>query len=65
MAVQLFGNINGSYQPPNIDLFELAGKQNNQPLNYRDMEAVENVPAIKVNISKEGLRALHGSKLKG
>ena len=65
MAVQLFGNINGSYQPPNIDLFELTGKQNNQPLTYRDMEAVENAPAIKVNISKEGLRALHGSKLNG
>lgn len=65
MAVHLFGNINGSYQPHNIDLFELAEKQNNQPLTYRNTDAVENAPAIKVNISKEGLRALHGSKLNG
>ena len=65
MAVHLYGNVNGTYQKPNIDLFELARKQNNQPVRFCDTEAGKNVPAIKVNISEEGLRALHGSKLKG
>lgn len=65
MAVHLYGNVNGSYQKPSIDLFEAARKQNNQPVSYSDTEAGKNTPVIKVNISKEGLRALHGSKLNG
>lgn len=65
MAVYLYGNVNGTYQKPNIDLFEMAGKQNNQLIRFCDTEAGKNVPAIKVNISEEGLRALHGSKMKG
>lgn len=65
MAVHLYGNVNGTYQKPDIDLFEMAGKQKNQPEKFRDTKAAKNIPAIKVNISEEGLRALHGSKLKG
>lgn len=65
MAVYLYGNVNGTYQKPNIDLFEMARKQNNQPVRFCDTEAGKNVPAIKVNLSEEGLRALHGSKMKG
>lgn len=65
MAIHLYGNVNGTYQKSNIDLFEMAKKQNNQPVRFCDTEAGENVPAIKVNISEEGLRALHGSKMNG
>lgn len=65
MAVHLYGNVNGTYQKPNIDLFEMAKQQNNQPVRFCDTEAGKNIPAIKVNISEEGLRALHGSKMKG
>ena len=65
MAVHLYGNVNGTYQKPNIDLFEMAKQQNNQPVRFCDTEVGKNVPAIKVNISEEGLRALHGSKMKG
>ena len=43
----------------------MARKQNNQPVKFCDTEAGKNLPAIKVNISEEGLRALHGSKMKG
>ena len=55
MAVYLYGNVNGTYQKPNIDLFEMAKKQNNKPVRFCDTEAGRNVPAIKVNISEEGL----------
>lgn len=65
MAVRLYGNVNGTYQRPNIDLFELAKQQNNQSVRICDTEAGKNIPAIKINISEEGLRALHGSKMKG
>lgn len=65
MAVHLYGNVNSTYQKPNIDLFELAKQQNNQPVRFCDTEVGKNIPAIKVNISEEGLRALHGSKMKG
>ena len=65
MAVYLYGNVNGTYQKPNIDLFEIARQQNNQPVRFCDTEAGKNIPAIKVKISEEGLRALHGSKMKG
>ena len=65
MAVHLYGNVNGTYQKQNIDLFETARKQNNQPIRFCDTEVCKNVPAIKVDISEEGLRALHGSKMNG
>ena len=65
MAINLYGNVSGTYQKTNIDLFEMARKQNNQPVKFCDTEACKNLPAIKVNISEEGLRALHGSKMKG
>lgn len=65
MAVNLYGNINGTYQKPNIDLLEMAKKQNNQSVQFCDTEVGKNDPVIKINISEEGLRALHGSKLKG
>ncbi len=66
MAVNLFGNINGSsYQPPNINLFEMAKKQNNQLKMFHETQNGKNPPIVKVDISEEGLRALHGSKLKG
>ena len=57
MAINLYGNVSGTYQKPNIDLFEMARKQNNQPVKFCDTEAGKNLPAIKVNISEEGLRA--------
>ncbi len=65
MAVHLFGNVNGSYQKPVIDLFEMAGRQNKHLVQFRDTEVGENISVIKVNISEEGLRALHGSQMKG
>lgn len=64
MAVNLYGNVSGTYQKRNIDLFEMARNQNNQPVKFCDTEVGKNLPTIKVNISKEGLRALHGSMMK-
>ena len=66
MAVNLFGNIDGrSYNPPSIDLFEMARKQNNQLVCNNELSfSKENMP-VKIEISQEGLRALHGSKLNG
>lgn len=66
MQVHLFGNVEGfHYQRPQINLFDLAKEQNNQPVKFKDTEAGKNLPVIKLNISEEGLRALHGSKLHG
>ena len=65
MPVNLFGNINGTYQPPQINVFELAKQQNNKPVRFNETELGKNNPVVKVNISKEGLMALHGSKLPG
>lgn len=65
MAVFMYGNVNGTYQPPNIDLFALAKEQNNQPVRFRDTEEGKDMPAVTLNISPEGLRALHGTKLPG
>lgn len=48
MAINLYGNVSGTYQKPNIDLFEMARKQNNQPVKFCDTEAGKNLPAIKV-----------------
>lgn len=65
MAVNMFGNINGTYQPPQINVFDLAKEQNNKPIRFRDTEAGKDMPAVTVNISSEGLRALHGTKFPG
>ena len=65
MAVNLYGNVNGTYQKPNIDLFEMARKKNNQPVKFCDTEAGKKSPVIKLDISEDGLRALHGSKMNG
>jgi len=66
MAVEMFGNINGmSYQPTNIDLFEMAKEQNHKPVRFQDTPAGKNMPAIKVSISPEGLRASQGNLASG
>lgn len=44
MAINLYGNVSGTYQKPNIDLFEMARKQNNQPVKFCDTEAGKNLP---------------------
>lgn len=66
MAVNLVGNVNGrSYDPPEIDLFEMAHKQENKLVKFNEtVSGKENRP-VKLEISQEGLRALHGSNLKG
>ena len=67
MAVNMFGNISSfSYRPAEINLFESAQQQGNkQPVRFCDTKAGKTMQGIKVNISEEGLRALHGSKLPG
>jgi hypothetical protein len=65
MPVNLFGNINGTYQPPQMNLLGSAKVQNRNPVRYNETELGKNNPVVKVNISAEGLRALHGSKLPG
>lgn len=65
MPINLFGNINGTYQPSQINLFDLAKQQNNNPVRYSETELGKEKPVVAVNISKEGLLALHGSKLPG
>ena len=49
MPVYLYGNANGTYQPPNIDVFALAKAQNNKPVLFKDTEAGKN--SILCNIS--------------
>ena len=39
MAVHLYGNVNGTYQKPNIDLFEMAKKQN-KPVKEETLETI-------------------------
>ena len=65
MPIHLFGNINGTYQPPQMNLLGSAKVQNSNPVRYNETEIGKNNPVVKVNISEEGLRALHGSKLPG
>jgi len=65
MHIQIFGNINGGYKPIQQNLFEQAGKQEQQLIFMKDIDLRKGMPEIKVDISKEGLRALHGSRLKG
>lgn len=66
MGVNIVGNVNGSYKASQIDLFEIAKKRGieQQPIKTVSSILGENT-AIKVNISEEGLKALHGSKLNG
>ena len=66
MAVNLFGNINGrSYNPPTVDLFEMARKQKNPLVSTNEFSFAKASIPVKVEISEEGLRALHGSNLNG
>ena len=65
MAAYLYGNVYGTYQRPDINLFEMAKTENVKMTRFCDAEAGKAMPVLKVNISKEGLRALHGSQLKG
>lgn len=66
MAINLFGNINGkNYNPPTVDLFEMARKQNNSLVGTNELGFAKASMPVKVEISQEGLRALHGSKLNG
>ena len=65
MAVYLYGNVNGTYQRPDINLFEMAKRENVKPIRFCDTDKGKEIQVLKVNISEEGLRALHGSQLKG
>ncbi len=66
MAMNIVGNANGSYQVPKIDLFELAKQQEkNQTVIANQAILMQENSGIKVNISQDGLRALHGSKMSG
>ncbi len=66
MAVNLVGNINGKiYHAPTINLFEKANTQKNELKSIKDTALSGNVPEVKLSISKDGFRALHGTKLAG
>ena len=66
MGINLYGNLSDfSYRPAEVNLFEIAKKQDAQPVRFCDTEAGKNMPEIKLSISEEGLRALHGSKFPG
>ncbi len=64
MGIALYGNINGyTYRPPQINLLDSAKSQNSNSTTVSN--AYPDMPAVEVNISEEGLKALHGSKLPG
>lgn len=64
MGIALYGNINGyTYRPPQLNLLDSAKSQNSNPTTVSS--AYPDMPAVEVNISEEGLKALHGSKLPG
>ena len=66
MGINLYGNLSDfSYWPAEVNLFEIAKKQDAQPVRFCDTEAGKNMPEIKLSISEEGLRALHGNKFPG
>ena len=66
MGINLYGNLSDfSYRPAEVNLFEMVKKQETQPVRFCDTEAGKNMPEIKLSISEEGLRALHGSKFPG
>ena len=54
MAVNMFGNINGTYQPPQINVFDLAKEQNNKPIRFRDTEAGKDMPAELLTFLPKG-----------
>jgi len=62
MAVEMYGNINGTYEPPKIDLFSLAKEHNNPDVMPIDTESDNDISPIKFDISAEGMRALFVSK---
>ena len=39
MPVYLYGNVSGTCQPPDKDVFALAKAQNNKPVMFKDTEA--------------------------
>lgn len=64
--MNIVGNVNGSYNPPKIDLFEIAKQRGVEQQPVKNVSSIlGDVATIKVNISEEGLEALHGSKLQG
>ena len=64
MGIALYGNINGyTYRPSQINLLDSAKSQNSNSTTVAN--AYPDMPAVEVNISEEGLKALHGSKLPG
>ncbi len=66
MSVKLYGNINGnSYHAPKVNLFERAGKQDKQPVKFKDTEQGAHLSGVNLEISEEGLRVFHGGKLRG
>ncbi len=66
MGINLYGNLSDfSYRPAEVNLFEITKKQETQPVRFCDTEAGKNMPEIKLSISEEGLRALHGKKFPG
>ena len=66
MGMNIVGNVNGSYKANQIDLFEIAKKRGIEQGPVKTVSSLlgEDV-ALKVNISEEGLKALHGSKING
>lgn len=62
--MNIVGNINGGYKAPQIDLFEIAKKRGVEQQPVKTVSSILGKDtALKVNISKEGLQALRGSKL--
>lgn len=66
MGMNIVGNVNGSYKANQIDLFEIAKKRGIEQGPIKTVSSLlgEDI-ALKVNISEEGLKALHGSKING
>lgn len=65
MSINLYGNVNGyTYTPPTINLLDSAKSEKNNQTTVSE-SILKDSPAVKVNISEEGLKALHGSKLPG
>lgn len=66
MGINLYGNINGNrYSAQEINLFDSAKTQEKKPVTVSEFFAGKDMSAISVDISEEGLKALHGSKLPG
>ena len=66
MGVNLYGNINGHrYSAPQINLLDTAKTQKKEEASFSESSMGKDMPAVSVNISEEGMKALHGSKLAG